>query len=380
MISGDRRYRVLYVTPFAELGGAEEMLLNIVKYHNRSRFEPIVCFLHPGPLVERVRQMGFESLVVSAGRLRNVGQTMRTLASLRALIRSSGIDLVHSSMAWAHTFGGSAAWLAGVPAVWYQHARADGRTRLDWLSGCIPARSLYVNSQATERAQHSVFTIAESIRLIYCGIDLSRWKLDNMAGLKLRREFAIPEHSPLVVIPGRLQRWKGQHIFIEAVGLVLREEKEPYFLIVGDTLFSIEPEYKEELRVQIARMNLEGRVLFAGMREDMPAVYSAADIIVNATLEAEPFGLTIAEAMAMHRPVIASNSGGPKEIVIDDETGYLVPPGDPNPLAARIIELLRDPILRSRMGKAGHDRVVKHFSMERAIAELEADYERILIS
>jgi glycosyltransferase involved in cell wall biosynthesis len=371
------KYRILYVTPFAELGGAEVILLNIVRFHNRSRFEPVVCFLRSGPLVEQVRQMGVNALVVPTGRIRDISKTLQTIVSLRDLIRRESIDLVHSSMAWAHTFGGAAAMLAGVPAVWYQHARAKRSSPLDWLSGVVPARSVYVNSRSTGQSQHSVYT-AGSVRLIYCGLDLKLWSFDKEASLILRREFNIPESSPLVVMPGRLQRWKGQHIFIEAASRVLQRRSDAFFLVVGDTLFSIEPEYKEELHAQVANLGLGSRVLFTGMREDMVAIYSAADVVVHASLDPEPFGLTIAEAMAMRRPVVASDSGGPREIVLTGETGYLVPVDNPDILAARIVEILSDPELRVRLGAAGYERVLSNFSVERMISELEADYDRIL--
>jgi glycosyltransferase involved in cell wall biosynthesis len=373
-----RKQKILYVTPFAEMGGAEAVLLNIVRYHDRSRFEPVVAFLRNGPLVERVRQMGFESVVVSTGRMRDIGRTVRAVASLRELIRSREIDLVHSSMAWAHTFGGMAARLAGVPAVWYQHAMPANQSLLDRLASRIPAHSIYVNSRATEEAQRRLYNAADSVRLIYCGLDLSRWLPDSVIGVALRGEFAIPEQSPLIVMPARLQRWKGQHIFIEAAARVLEKLPDTYFLIVGDTLFSIEPEYSKELRAQVARLGLDKRVLFAGMREDMNAIYSAADLVVHASIEPEPFGLTVAEAMAMQRPVVASDSGGPREIVVSGETGFLVPAGDPIVLASKIIDLISDSDLRSRMGRAGYERVRNNFSVERMIAELEADYERIL--
>ena len=373
-----RKYRVLYVTPFADIGGAEAVLLNIVRNHDRSRFEPVVSFLRNGQLVERVRQMGIDSLVISTGRMRDIGRTIQAVASLRELIRSREIDLVHSSMAWAHTFGGIAARLAGVPAVWYQHTIPSDQSLLDRLATRIPARSIYVNSRATEEAQRRIYKAANSVRLIYCGLDLNRWLPDSERAVALRSEFAVPEHAPLVVMPARLQRWKGQHIFIEAAAQVLKTRPETYFLIVGDTLFSIEPEYKEDLRAQVTRLGLDKRILFAGMREDMNVIYSAADLVVHASIKPEPFGLTVAEAMAMRKPVVASDSGGPREIVVSGETGFLVPSGDPPALCARIVELISDPALRSRMGRAGYERVQSNFSVERMIAELEADYERIL--
>ncbi|MEW6734697.1 MAG: glycosyltransferase [Acidobacteriota bacterium] len=372
------KYRILYVTPWAELGGAEVMLFNIVKYHNRTRFEPVVCFLRPGPLVERMRELDCEVVVVPTGRMRQLSATLRAITSLRTLIRQSNIALVHSSMAWAHAFGGSAAWLAGVPAVWFQHGYAAGRTMLDRVAGRIPAHSLYVNSQSTERAQRAVHTAARSVQLVYCGLDMNRWVLDPATGLALRHEFSIPEHSTLIVMPGRLERWKGQHIFIEAAAQVLQQHPDSRFLIVGDTLFSLAPEYKEELRAQVERLGLTEQIKFAGMREDMVAIYSAADIVIHASLTPEPFGLIIAEAMAMRRPVIASDSGGPQEIVISGETGYLVPSGDITTLAARIMELINTPQLRADMGAAGYTRVHERFSMERVIAQLETDYEQIL--
>jgi glycosyltransferase involved in cell wall biosynthesis len=355
------------------------MLINIIKSHQRAYFQPLVCFLHPGPLVEKIAAMDCEVFVLPAPRLRQLATTARTVLNLAKLIGDKKIDLVHSSMAWSHIFAGSAALLTHTPAVWYQHARADGRTLIDILSGLVPAHTVYVNSLATKQAQDAVYTAASEIKLLYCGIDLEHWSLDAAAGQRLRQEFAIPATAPLVVMPGRLQRWKGQHIFIYAAAKVLKQLPNTYFLIVGDTLFSLEPEYKQQLYQQVAQLGLSAQVLFAGMRQDMQAVYSAADIIVHASLVAEPFGLTVAEAMAMGKAVIASAAGGPAEIIVADESGCLIPPNNSDLLAQKMLLLLQDHALHQRLAIAAQQRVHTHFSLKQMITQLEQDYIDILI-
>jgi glycosyltransferase involved in cell wall biosynthesis len=374
--------RVLYVVAGAELGGAEALLLNILQFQNRQEFESGVCFLRAGPLMATLQQQGIPVWLIATGKLRQIGRTCKAIMALRQLIRQEKVDIVHSSMGWAQILGGTAAVLAGVPNVWYQHTRPDPFNWLDRLASLIPTSTIYANSQDTLRRQQQLFTSAKKFQLVYCGIDLTAFSptVGQERGVALRKHYAIAEDAAIVVMPGRLQHWKGQTVFIEAARQLSPKYSNVYFLIVGDTLFGLEPEYKTALETQVAQSGLASRIIFTGQCADMVAVYQLADIVVHASLVPEPFGLVIAEAMAMARPVIASNQGGPTEIVVDGVTGYLISPGSPQLLAAKIDELLTNKNLAHQMGQLARERIVENFSIANTVKQLENDYREILNS
>jgi glycosyltransferase involved in cell wall biosynthesis len=172
---------------------------------------------------------------------------------------------------------------------------------------------------------------------------------------------------PVVSIFGRIARWKGQHLLIQAA----QQFPDAEFRIIGEALFTDDDRaYAEELK-SLARP-MGDRVQFLGFRNDVPALMAAADIVVHCSTAPEPFGRVLVEAMLSRKPVIASDAGGPREIVEDGVTGFLTPPGDVNTLTASLQTLLSDPALRLRMGEAGRRRAEEFFSLSAVQARTNA--------
>jgi glycosyltransferase involved in cell wall biosynthesis len=233
----------------------------------------------------------------------------------------------------------------------------------------------FANSRDTAEAQRRIPNRTGGIQVVYCGVDLKRFSPDHAAqGERLRRDLGIVPGAPVVGMVGRFERWKGQHVFLRAAAHVRRRFPETVFLVVGDTLFGLQPGYKTELEQLALELGLKDSVRFLGFREDMPALYAAMDVVVHASTTPEPLGLVILEAMACARAVVAADAGGPRETVLDGVTGFLTPPGDPESLAERLISLLEDPAQRSRMGQAGRRRVEECFGMDRMARLLEDAY------
>ncbi len=176
----------------------------------------------------------------------------------------------------------------------------------------------------------------------------------------------------------RLQRWKGVHVFLDAAAKVARSYAHVCFVVIGGALFDLEKHYPLQLHQQVERLKLSEVVRFLGFRADVLRFYAAADIVVHSSIDSEPFGMVLLEAMACGKPVIASNAGGPREIVDSGVTGLLVPPGDAEHLAQAILALLRDPERRLRMGQAGAARVRELFSAERMVRQLETLYRAMV--
>jgi glycosyltransferase involved in cell wall biosynthesis len=179
-----------------------------------------------------------------------------------------------------------------------------------------------------------------------------------------REELGVTPDEVLVGVFGRLQRWKAQDVFIEAATRVAATHPRTKFVVVGGSVFGLEPEYFAELRATVAARGLDARIGFTGFRTDVPRLMAACDVVCHTSRVPEPFGLVVIEAMSLGRAVIATRGGGPSEIVGSDQEGILVPADDPAALAQAITELVDDPERRRRMGEMARARVSPRFTIE----------------
>jgi len=242
------------------------------------------------------------------------------------------------------------------------------------LSVAIPAQQTLACSRYVMEAFRGAWRSKREVLLVYNGVMVPEREVGDAAGT-VRREFEVREGAPLVVMASRLQRWKGVHVFVEAAACLAQRFPDARFLVVGGSLFGLEPGYARELRLQVDRLALRKALVLAGHRTDMFRIFAAADVVVHSSIEPDPFPTVLLEAMALARPVVASRLGGPTEIVDDGVTGFLLTPGDPDQLARAIFTLLNDPALRVRMGQAGVARVRARFSaaaMARGIEDVYA--------
>ena len=371
--------RVLYVSPLAERGGVEVVLLNILKALDRSRLTAGVALLQDGPLVSEVRSTGVPVWVAEAGRVRQITRGVRAVARLARLIRQERIDLVHTMNAKAHLYGGWAAALRGVPCVYHLHGvprPSLGRDGLvSALSVALPAARTIACSEFVADSFRKAWRSRRAVKVVRNGL-MATGAAPSPG--QVRAEFRIPDAAPLIVMVARLQRGKGIHVFIDAAAQVARSRPDARFLVVGGALFGLEPRYALELRQRVATLGLDGAVAFTGHRPDVERFFAAADVVVHAAIEPEAFGMVLVEAMACGKPVIASDSGGPREIVQDGVTGLLVRPGDAARFAQAILTLLGDERRRLRMGQAGSGRVRELFSAERMVRQLEDLYQEMV--
>ena len=363
----DRPVRVLYISPVSERGGAEAVLMNILKFHDRHAFEPIVCFLRPGPLVDEAARHGTRVVTLQAERIRNLPASLGLVRTIRQLIRTERIDIVFGNMASGHVFGGLAALATDAKAVWYQHGIPSAGDPIDLLAAMIPSARIYCNSLVTADAQGRLPNGCARLQVVHPGIDVAAF---------------VPKPSrprrPVVATIARLQHWKGQDVLLRAARTVVDRRPDVGFLLIGDTLFGREPEYATHLRELVSSLGLSAHVSFAGHCDDVAKRLDDVDIVVHPHRRPEPFGLAIAEAMLMEKPVIASGIGGPAEFITNGESGVLIPPEDADALAQSILDLLDDPAKRAVLGRAGRAVVLRAFSMDRMIRDLETSYRSLL--
>jgi glycosyltransferase involved in cell wall biosynthesis len=227
-------------------------------------------------------------------------------------------------------------------------------------------RLIAVSTAIEKKLAHEGRTIVP-VSLIRNGVDLQRYA-EQEACCTLPEEYGMEPGSQIVGVVARLEPEKGHPTLLEAWPAVIRSVPDVYLLIVG------EGSRRDALEAQARELRIAHRVVFTGRRDDVPAVTAALDVAVLPSYR-EAQGLTILEAMALSRPVVASNVGGIPEMIEDGVTGLLVPPHDPAALAAAIVRLLTDHPFADTLGRAGHDLVHERFCIELMVAAVEDIYE-----
>jgi glycosyltransferase involved in cell wall biosynthesis len=349
--------RVLAVMPLGTaLGGSEQSFRQLLIHGRSQGVEWTVVFLRDGPLVHEMRSLGVSVHVIEAGRLRNLTTRFRAIGRIARLAQALGADVMLGWMAAGQVMAGAAALLAGVPAVWFQ-AGTPRPDSLDRLATLLPARRVIVVSRDAGDAQSRVWPRRRQA-LVYAGASLDAFDPARLpAPDALRAKLGLAAQGPLIGMVGRLQRWKGMHVFIAAMTRVHELRPDARAVIVGAP-HETEPRYEQQLRVQIGVSGLQDVVRFAGFQSNVPEWMQAMDVFVHAS-DREPFGIVVIEAMALGKPVIAGSSGGPAEIITDGVDGVLVPFGDDESLARAILRYVDDNAFAMRVGAAARIRAAE---------------------
>jgi glycosyltransferase involved in cell wall biosynthesis len=206
----------------------------------------------------------------------------------------------------------------------------------------------------------SKYISTQKLNVIYNGIDYKPYFDPDKI---IRKELAISNDYLLIGMIGRVSHWKGQSYFLEIANQLCQSYSNVVFIIVGDAFPGSEHLY-QEMKQQIIIKGLEMRVHTLGFRSDVPEILAELDVFILPSILPDPFPTVILEAMASGKPVVATSHGGAYEMIVDNETGYLISWTDAPKAAERMIPLLEDELLRRDMGKKGRERVLKHFSLE----------------
>jgi glycosyltransferase involved in cell wall biosynthesis len=390
-----KRARILFVDHIAVLGGGELALLALVRELDRTRFEPIVLLFSEGPLAEEIRSLAETHILPLPEELlkakRGSGQLsvllwhqgtqlLRFLYDLCQKMSDIRPDIVHTNSLKANLLGGLAARTLRIPLIWHVRDRIDqdylpriAVLGLRTLSRWIPD-FLIANSAATLATLH----LSENSRavVISSGIDLQPF-VQAAQGTETLPQ-AISAHAPIRIgIIGRICPWKGQDVFLRAAALVHDSYPKAQFFIVGAPLFG-EEDYEGELRALADTLRINENLTSMGFRRDMPQVIADLHIIVHASTIPEPFGQVIVQGMAAGKPVVASEGGGPSEIIESGKTGLLCRRGDPSALAAAILSLLSAPEHAQQIALQGQRRVESRYSAKTTTSSVEKLYDEIV--
>lgn len=379
--------RILFVDQSGRLGGAELYLLDVARaYRDTSR----VVLFENGPFADALRSADVPTTILEPpAAVRHVRKHDGLWALLRALPglaqtvarlarRAHDYDLLFANTQKALLVAGLAGWWAGRPVIWNLHdlITADHFTGLNRRAAVWAANAFATHVIANSEASRHAFEAAGGrppTSVVYNGIDPSPFEAVSASdGAALRAEMGIGP-DPLIGLFGRLARWKGQHVLIEALASL----PTAHALLVGDALFEGDEAYGRQLRRRVSALGLMDRVHFLGFREDVPALMTACDIVVHTSVAPEPFGRVIVEGMLAGRPVVATNAGGALEIVEDGRSGRLVPPSDPSALRGALASLLQNPDAAAALAEAGRARARALFSPDAMQSGVRAAVSRV---
>jgi glycosyltransferase involved in cell wall biosynthesis len=313
-------------------------------------------------MVEEVRGLGIDTQVVESGRLREVHRLISTVFEIASIARRKQANLIVNWMWITHIYGGLAAMLIGLPSVWYQLEVPYDKPFLVRLATLIPASAIVTLSKDGKEAQSQIWPYRPTY-LVYPGVALDRFEPSTLPSpAEMRDKLGLPLDGPLIGIVGRLQRWKGMHVLVEAMPKVLQKYPNAHCLVVGGK-HDLEPDYEGFLNEKITELSLDDRVIRTGLQSNVPQWVQAMDVFIHAS-DREPFGIVIIEAMALGKPVIAGNAGGPTEIITEGVNGLLTPYGDADALANAILRYLDDQEFARNVAAAARQRALE-FSTQR---------------
>jgi glycosyltransferase involved in cell wall biosynthesis len=384
---------ILYIHASDDLYGADIMLLQVVTGLDRDLFTPIVILpedmQHVGLLNAELTARGIECMhlpipIVRRRYLKPSGilpffvSIVRGTLAVRRLARQRDVRLIHG-FTFAVVAAPLAAFVLGLPLVMHCHEILERPKALRKLLHLINVRRaervICVSGATRQNILEDQPSAAERIQVIHNGLRPSAPSGRTVA--ELRAQLGVPQGKPLVGMIGRISPWKGQEVFLGAAAMVVAENPDCHFISIGG-VFDNETQHLERLQQLHKQLKLENVATLHDFITDARDMLGAFDLFISPSTSPDPFPTVILEAMSAGVPVIASAHGGPLEMVVDGETGLLVPPSDATALAAAINALLRDPVRREQMAQAGRVRMREHFSLKPFLDRVQNVYKTVL--
>lgn len=353
--------KVMFVITSMPVGGAETLLVNLVRRMDRQHFQPELCCLKEfGPLGEVLAKE-----IPACEKQIHYKLDWRVIGRLAKRMYERQIDAVVTvgtggdKMFW----GRLAAWRAGVPVILSAlHStglpdRVEFSNRLlepltDGFIGCARPHGEYL-AKHEGCPKHKVFVIPN-------GVDVDRFR-PYEPDLQLAATIGLPPGAPCAAIVAALRPEKNHGLFLQAAAIASRQVPESRFLVIGDG--TLRPQLEQQAR----ELGIADRVLFLGTRGDIPQLLALTRVLVlSSHMEANP--VSILEGLACEKPVVATRVGSIPETVHDGTNGYLTQPGDAAHMAERMVQFLRDSELSAAMGMAGRNQVADNWSLARMVS------------
>jgi glycosyltransferase involved in cell wall biosynthesis len=383
-----KRIKVLQVLE-ATGGGTKKHLITLVTGMNRDRFHNVVAcpsIRHPSfgdeSIVSELTQANIPVEIVEMRRSINPWSDLASLVRLYLLMRKGRYDIVHTHSSKAGFLGRLAARMAGISVIVHTphglHFLGEtGLMRMLYLSlerlaGLFTDKLIAVSQGERLEVINNDIVSADKIVVLENAIDIEDFRLEVDIPAK-KQELGLELNAPVVGTVSRLKPQKDPYTLVQAVAQVIEVVPQTRFVWCGDG------ELRRETETLARRLGIHRNFVFTGFRKDVLEIVALFDVFVLSSLfEGLPY--TILEAMALGKPVIATNVAGSKDIVVDGQTGFLVPPRDPHSLAGAILSLIRDSSRARQMGNAGRTLVEqeKRFHLNGMISRVELLYEGLV--
>lgn len=381
--------KILFLSHSSGLCGSERALLDLLKGLDKERYEPLVLLPQEGPLNDHVVLLGIKTIVYPIERwipfrwefgkrnfLKMAIGLPKHVRFICKLIDREKINLVYTNSI-AVIDGAIAAKIRRIPHIFHIHNVLFNvyfrpyfpASIIYFLTTSLSSRVILISNAQRKTMNFYRNKGNRKIKIIYYGFDIGMFSAADLTkdNLKdLRSELKIGKNTKIVALIGTYIEHKGQMDFIKAARIIADCLPDVVFILMGNKFKN----FFSELVLRTKELGLKNKVHFLDFHEDIIPVYRAIDILVLASWN-ETFGRTIVEAMLMEKPVVATRCGGPEEIVLNGETGFLVPMCSPEDLAKSIMRIVSNPSLAEHMGEAGRKRAIEYFSIERYVSEIE---------
>ncbi len=373
-------HTVFYITPSVELLGARISLVELLKNLDKTRFHPVVVCPKPGPLVDKLNEIGVDNRIIRFGNWRKVKYwplIPGAIYNITEAAREENISLWHSNEFWAFPYAYLSARRLNIPTICH--------FRCSRPPAQLPAHKLknyYVHKAdriiSVSKAQHILFKdipeVKSKLIVIPNGVDYPRFQQGN--GADFRREIGINGNEFLVGIVGPVSEHKGVEEFLHAASIIVKQIPNTRFAVVG-------PDRPKNFGIRMHQLaeelNLQNQIIFTGFRRDIASVMAGLDILVTPS-RVEAFGRVLLEAMAAGTPVVASHVGGIPEIISDPDFGILVPPQYPDLFADQIIQLLTNEDRRKTIARNAQRHINEHFTIQLHALKVQDIYDEVLLS
>jgi len=372
-----RPVRVLHTLAALHVGGIGRMLLRNVIALESDRVHNYIAYLIPNRILEaQYREAGFNPICLDH---RCTADAPRTVNRLVALIRELGVDVVHTNHSIDRLYAGLAAKIAAVPSVTTAHDtrdgyRSTGRRLRSWLDRQLLSQYIAVSAAVARRYQETHGVPASRMRVIHSGIEFEKFAQPPASETmqRLIEQLGLQDAHPILLNVARLHAMKGQKYLIPMMSHVVQRWPRARLLIVGEGL------ERKRLEPLIAAAGLKDSVTLLGTRTDIRELLAISTFFMFPSVFGEGLPISVLEAMAAGKVVIASRTGPMPEMVKDGVSGLLVPPRDPVALARAVDQLMRSPELSLQMGQRGQEIIAERFSIESTVSAMERLYRTVL--
>ncbi|MAH04303.1 MAG: glycosyl transferase [Alphaproteobacteria bacterium] len=370
---------IMQIIPELGPGGAEQGCIDVANAIQNAGGKAIVVS-HGGDRVHEITRNHVTHINLPV-HSKNPLALWRNVKRLRKLIEQHQVDIVHvrsRAPAWSAyqaCKGTKARYMTTCHAPYNYHSKA----KQFYNSAIAKGERVIAISEYVRNYLINGYSLNDkTIRLIHRGIPIEKFHPTVVSPermITLNKDWRIPESASVILLPGRLTRWKGQAVLIEAMAQI--KNKDVYAVLIGSD--QGRTEYRKELETLMEEKGLSGQVRIVDHCNDMPAAYMLSTVVVSASTDPEGFGRIPVEAQAMGRPIIGTDHGGAQETILRGETGWLIPPNDPKALAQAITEALAlNNAQRAVLATRAMNHVMQNFTKEIMIDKTLAVYTELL--